>query len=265
MGSSDVPVSFVGSNYLPSDIAWWAITSYGGYDTTADSSNTDINYSTFAAWADVFSGDAVFVEAEFKGLKVAEALRKIARYTESSIFIDDNKLSFHRFSIADSFSTAFNNEDIADLSYSYDKSDMINKQYVFLDYDVNSKFHKVTVHASDSGSVNSYGLREAVEKDNSLWYVGSLSGINSAERKIFVSGVPNDSVIAKSGLQGFPVTIGNTLTVVDSFFGITDSYRVMGTKFNMDTGRSELNIDKTQLVNAFILDTSTLDGPDTLI
>jgi len=265
VGTSDVPVSYTGSNYLPSDVAWWAITSYGGYDATVSSANTDINYSTFAEWASVFSGDAVFIEAEFKGTKVAEILRKLGRYTQSAIYIDDNKISFHRFGVADSHSTTLGSTDLRNVEVSFDKSDLVTKQYVFADYDTTSRYHKITVHASNSASANSFGLLEAVEKDSNVWYVNSASGINLAERKILVDGEPNDKLVAETGLQGFPLSIGETLTIVDDFFSETQSYRIMGHTLNMDTGLSTLKINKALLFSGFILDTSTLDGPDTLI
>ena len=52
VGTSDEKVSYTGSNYLPADIAWWAITSYGGYDVTTSTANTDIDWDSWLAWSD---------------------------------------------------------------------------------------------------------------------------------------------------------------------------------------------------------------------
>lgn len=264
IGASDATVDYVGSNYLPSDIAWWAVTSFGGYDTAANSNNVDIDFESFENWAAIFSGDSVFINATFNGQKCTEVLRKIARHTHSAIFIKENKLSFHRFGIADANVSSMGPDDILDMKLSFDTNDITNKQFVSGDYDVTSKYHKFTVFDQDTPSVNSFGLKERVLKDDNVWYVNSASAINLAQRLIIANAAPEDSVKIRAGLVGLPRLIGETITVLDAFHGLEESYRILEHTIDMDKGITEFRIDRTQFSNQFILNTSLLNGDDVL-
>jgi len=264
MGSSDVPIDYTSSDYLPADIAWYAITSYGGFDTTADSNNVDINYESWLEWASVFSADGVHMNALFSGTKVSEVLRKIGRHTLSAVYIAEDKLNFHRFSQADTNVTSFDNTNISDLILEFNDADIVNKQYVSAVYDVTSKFHTVTVNDVSTSSVNSFGLREDTEEDKNIWYVNSASAINLAQRKIQTGGEPFDSLLLKTNLTGFTRLVGETISIIDSFHSINDSFRIMSQKIDMDKAIVDFDVDKSQFTSPFILDTSKLDSADVL-
>lgn len=265
VGSSDVPVEYVGSNYLPADIAWWLITSYGGFSTVKSSSNPDIDYDAWLTWWNVFSADSVFMNASFDGQKINECLRKIGRHTYSALFVHGNRITFNRFTLADTYVNSFNDSSIIDLSLEFSGNDIINKQYIFADYDQTSDYHQTTVFDQDLTSINSYGLRENNEKDDSIWYVGSGPALNAAQRVLTVQKEPYDKIEFEAPLIGILRLIGETVTVVDTFHGIDGSYRVMQEQFDTDKGLITINADRSQVFGAFILDTSTLDGPDILI
>ncbi len=265
VGSSDEPVEFVGSDYLPADIVWWLITSYGGLDTTKSAANVDIEYDAWLAWWDVFSADSVFMNASFDGQKVNECVRKIGRHTYSAIFVHENKLTFDRFTLADTYVNSFNDSSILDLRLEFSGHDIINKQYIFADYDQTSDFHQTTVFTERTSSINSYGLRENNEKDENIWYVGSGPALNASQRVIAVQAEPEDKIEFTAPLMGLIRLIGETVTVVDTFHGIDGSYRVMAEQFDTDKGLITLNADRSQVFGAFILDTSTLDSTAVLI
>lgn len=260
MGTSDSPVDYTTSNYLPSDMAWWAITSYGGYSTVQSTSNPDIDYTSFNDWAAIFSGDAVLVQGIFDGQKVTEVLRKIARNTHSAIFINQNKLHFHRFGIADASVTSLSDTEVMNAKLRFSTRDVINRQLVSGDYDVDSDFHQFTVFDESSVSVDSFGLKENIVKDVNFWYVNSQSAINFAQRRILANADPDDRILVDTTLVGLPRVIGETIYYEESFFGISESYRIMAQDIDMDKGKTSFDIDRTQLTNAFILDTSTLDN-----
>ena len=264
IGSSDAPIDYTTSDYLPADIAWYAITSYGGFDNVASTSNVDINYSSWLAWSDVFSADAVKMNALFKGVKVAEVLRKIGRHTMSAIYVTEDKLHFHRFSQADANVTSFDNNTINDLSLSFGDADIVNKQYVFAGYVPDSNFHSITVNDVASSSVNSFGLRENVEKDDSVWYADSGSAINLAQRIIQTIKEPFDSVEVKTNLNGLTRLVGETISITDSFHLIDDSFRIMEHTVDANDGSVMFKVDRSQYTSPFILDTSVLDGTDVL-
>ena len=266
LGTNENVLDYTTSNYLPSDLIWYIVTSYGGFDATASSANTDIDYPSFETWAGVFSGDNIRMQAYFEGTKITEALRKMARITRSAIFLKDNKLSFHRFSLADSHQTELTYSKLFGVNLLLDDKSVINRQYVLGDYDQTSDYHSITCVSTDTASINSYGEREQTEEDNSIWYVDSASAINLAERIINVSKNPYSNYEVTSNLEGVIRQIGETILLTDGFFGEGGSaYRVMKNEIDMHTGRVKIGCDATQILNAFTLNQSALDSSDVLL
>lgn len=264
IGTRSLPISYQDSNYLPADIAWSIITSYGGYDTTASSANVDIDYQSWLEWSNVFSADAIFVKANFQGIKVSEALKKIADYTDSAIFVHDNKIRFQRFSLTDVNQTTFDNNSIKSLSFAIDNRDVVNKMYVSGLYDVASRYWSMTVNDERTSSVNSFGLKETTIRDTSIWYVNSGSAINMAQRKTNALGIPFGKIRMDTSLKGLVRVIGETISVTDASIGLAEGYRIMGQSIDMDTGRIQFDADRSYFSTGFILDTSTLGSSDIL-
>jgi len=260
VGKSDDPVSYTSSNYLPSDLAWYAVTSYGGYSNVKSTSNVDIDYAAFETWAAVFSGDSVLMQARWTGQKVTEILKKISRQTHSAIFIKESKLTFHRFSLADTNISSLGPDQIHNMQLSFATDDITNRQYVALLYSVTSDYHTATIVAAVTPSVNSFGLKENLIKDDTLWYVDSASAINLAERLLLSNAAPDDHINITAGLVGLPRLIGETITVGDAFHSINQSYRILEHSIDMDKGITQFGIDRTQLFGGFILNTSSLDS-----
>jgi hypothetical protein len=263
VGTDDDPATYVGSNYLPSDLAWWAITSYGGFSTTTNSSNTDIDYAAFAAWAAVFSGDGVYMEAKFDGQKVTEVLRKIALQTNSAIYVEQNKVSFKRFSLVDQNVSSLGPSEILDIEVGFDIDDVINRWYVAGDLTVGS-VHQFTIVEEDTASVNSFGQKEEYISDDNLWFVDSSSAINLAQRLVLMSSDPDDEVRITSGLQTIHRSVGETIQLSDPFMSLYSGYRIMEQEIDTEKGTVKLIGDKRQFFNAFTLNTSSLDGSDIL-
>ena len=267
LGDNETPLDFTGSDYLPSDLAWYIVTSHGGFSAVANSSNLDIDYAAFANWAAVFSGDNVRVNARFEGMKITEALRKISRMTRSAIFIKDNKLSFHRFSLADSHQMELsyaNMEKSPELTL--DDKTVINKQYVLAAYDQSSDYHTITTFDVATASVNSYGQREQTEEDKSIWYVDSIGALNLAQRIINVSKDPFSDYSITAKISAAIRQVGETILLTDAFFGEGGSaYRIMSTEIDMQSGLVKIGCNATQILASFTLDYSTLDGTDVLI
>jgi len=263
IGTTSEPVSYIGSSYLPSDLAWWAVTSYGGYDTTASSANTDIDYTSFQAWAAIFSGDSVFMEAQWKGQKITEALRKIARQTNSAIFIDQNKLRFERFVLANSNVSSVGPSNMLKNNLDFDVDDIINRQFVAGGY-VPGSDHAWSVLDVSTSSVNSFGAKDDEIRDQNLWYVNSASALNLAQRLILSNAEPDDTVSVTTGLLGLPRILGETVLVNDPFHSLSESYRILGQTIDLNKGLVEFTGDRTQFFSGFILNTSSLNGSDVL-
>lgn len=264
MGSGDAPIDYTGSSYLPADIAWYAITSYGGFDTTKSSANVDIDYDSWLTWSNVFSADAVLMKARLDGQKVSEVLRKIGKQTLSAVYISEARLTFHRFSTVDTAVTSFDNSVTDNLTLEFNDSDIINKQYVAAGFSVVSDYSTITVEDASTSSINSFGLREDLIEDEKVWYANSGSAINLAQRVIQIEGEPFDDVNLETYLNGFTLLVGDTISVVDSFHSIDDLFRVMDKVVNVDKGSINIGVDRSQFDFPFILDTSTLGSFEVL-
>lgn len=256
VGSSNSATAYAGSNYLPSDLAWWLCTSYGGLSGLQSTSNPDIDYDSFNTWAAVFSGDSIYVQARFEGPKVTEALRKIARYTDSGVWIEGNKVTFARFAEATSLETIVTADSIIDLDLSIDDSTITNKQHVYADYDVASQYWKLDIFDTDSVSVNSFGLREAVEKDESIWYVSSATALNMAQRRVLFSALPYQEYTLSLPLVTLPRQLGEMLRIDDDFLGVTsgEAWRIMEYSLDMNAGKMQVKADSSRISQPFILD-----------
>lgn len=267
VGTRDAPVTFTDSA-LPSDIAWTAVTCYGGLSSVQSTSNTDINWAAFNTWAAVFSADSVYANAYFDGVKVTEVLQRIARYTQSAIFIEEDLLAFARFSAADSNQSTLTTDDfIEPVDVEIEGKDIVNRQYVYGQYSVTSDYWQLQVSDEITSSINSYGPREQVEKDKHIWYVTSTAAANLAARITFTAGEPYDRVKVKSVLTGILRQVGETVVINEPFFGgsLNGGYRVMERTFDMDKGQWAAQLDRSQYGSPFTLDVSALDGTDNLL
>lgn len=264
IGSSKVPVTFNNSS-TPADIAWYAVTSYGGYSSVRSTSNPDIDYQSWLDWAAVFSADTVYMAAQFDGQRVLETLRKIGRHTQSAIFLKEDKLAFFRFTTVATDTTNLNADHIKSTRLSIEDTDMVNKQWVHAEYVPASDFWNISCFDVKSSSVNSFGLREHVERDEQIWYVNSSSALNLAQRFVRVAGEPFERLEVKTILAPLHRLIGETIQVYDAHLGITEGWRIMRYALDLSNGEINLQIDGTQINTPFILDVSALDGSDVLI
>lgn len=265
IGSTTAPVVWSGATQLPSDIAWWSVTSYGGFSSVKSSSNPDIDYTSFAAWAAVFSADTVYMHGRFTGQKVTEILRSISRHTASAIYMNQGKLTFQRFLTPNTTAVSIDDTYVLDSSSTIDDDDMVNKSYVFAGYAPNSNYWTITTFSANTSSVNSYGLHERIEKDSTIWYVSSAHARNMAERVLFTSARPYEKYEVTTQLAPMIAMIGETLQTEDNFLGVSGAWRVMRKEVNLETGELQMSIDASQLSNGFYLDVTSLDGTEVLL
>lgn len=260
IGTSDLPVTFTDTDYLPSEIAWTLCTCYGGLVDSRDNANADIDFANFSAWAGIWSGDNVFLKARFDGMKVNDALRRLGKMTHSAIYLENNKLEFFRFAEADSHETLLDADRIGDLTLEIDDAKIVNKQIVLADYDVNSRFHKITTIAQDTASVNSFGVREDIVRDETIWYTGSATALNLAQRLVDFGANPYEKYVIEGPLVPIARQIGETVRLVDSHLGVDSSstWRLMDYEFDLDRGRSRLQVDGSQIYFPFTLDDDVL-------
>lgn len=264
VGDNTSPVFYTSSSFLVHDLAWYLVTSHGGYSAVRSTSNPDIDWTSFNSWSSVFSADNTRLKAQFKGKKITEMLKRISELTQSAIWIENNRIKFFRFGIADMPATGLDDDTIADVSLTFDDRRIINRALVSANYDVTSKLFPITVANVSTSSINSYSVRESQTAYEDIWHVDSVSAINLAQRLVLSYAEPQGSLQVESSLAGIVATIGDTVTFDDGFLGLQSSYRMMSEDIDMDIGKKTFTIDETQILASFRLDFSTLDGTDVL-
>lgn len=266
VGDSDVPVD-IGST-IPSDIAWSLCTCYGGLSSVASTSNPDIEYADFLVWAGQFSADSVLMSAHYEGKKVVDALSRLGKMTDSAIWIEGNgKLMFKKFIEPSSLDVTFTDEYYLDLGIDVESLRLINRHFTYFDYSVESNFWTKTVFSQESISVNSFGLKEGITQDETIWHVDSIGALTLSQRKVNLLKDPPKKFDLSSGLYGINRQLGETIRLVDSFFGITSAsgWRLVEAEYDMDGTKTMFNLDEATVMNGFYLDVSDLDGDDLLL
>ena len=264
VGTSNSAAIFSSSNLLASDIAWTLCTCYGQLSAVASASNPDIDYASWLAWAAVFSSDTVTMGARFTGQKVTECLRKLAEHTQSAVFLSDDRLTFFRWTTANTRLVTLDSRHIKGVNADLKADGIVNKQWVEFLYNPSSENWSASVFAADTPSVNSYGTREYVEKDESVWYVSSASALNLAQRRLYTGAQPVDGAEIKTVLVPLHLQVGDTIAVVDPLLELSAGWRIMKHTLNLEDGSMNLSIDASQVATPFILDYSALDGADLL-
>lgn len=265
IGSTTTPTNYTSSGYLVHDMAWYVCTSMGGLDATANSSNPDIDYQSWASWSSVFSADNIRVKASYTGQKAIEALQKLAALTRSAIWVENNKIKFARFTISDSAQTLLTADQIESIDTTLDDRSLVNRFYVGAAYDVNSRTFGITVSAQSSDSQSRYGLREDSSMETVMWLVDSVSALGLAQRAVLTGGELNGQFVVRTPLQSIASTIGDVISLTDAHLQVDDLYRQLSETIDMDTGTKETTMDQTQFFNAFKLDVSALDSSDVLV
>lgn len=258
MGTEDDPIIFTNST-LPSDIAWTACTCYGGLSSIESTSNPDIDYTTFDDWATRMGNDSLFMNGELKGVRAIEVLGKVARLTDSSITVENDKIFFRRWSAAESITQDFN-IDNSDLALRLAPRDMINNQTVTGAYDVENREYGVEINVTDQPSVNSFGIKEHSEKDTSLWFVSSTSCVNLGQRKVVFNKEPTENIRIGTYLPGLSRHLGDTISTTNSAHNHNEFLsRVTGRIIDMDAGKIQLRSSPSILLAGFVLDVDSLD------
>lgn len=266
VGDSDAPVSF--SAELPSDIAWTLLACYGGLVDSQDNANEDIDWAVFQEWAIAFSADNVDVDAYYDGQKVTEAIERLCKMTDSIVWVEgDGKLNFRRFEEASSLDLTITEDEYSEFGIDVETLRLVNKQWVYWNYSIDSDYFASKVFNESSVSVDSFGLHEAVLEDESIWFTDSVDALTIAQRKTLLLDAPPRRFKITTDLYAMRAQLGETIRLVNDFYNVDSSqgWRMTELGIDMDTGRIDIETDEATTANAFYLDVSCLDGDDLLL
>lgn len=265
VGEGNNPIQFSSGN--PAQHAWTLCTCYGGLSSIESSSNPDIDYAAWDTWSNVFSDNGTVTATNYEGEKITEALSRLAKYTDSKVFVNgDGKLVFKGFNEVSSVDITLNQE-ILKSKIDVETKRLVNKQIINWDYSVDSDFWQNNVFDQASTSVNTFGLHENIIEDETIWYTNSVSAVGQAQRLTSILQYPPKRFVVDTGLAPAHMEIGNTMRLVDSFFNITSTsgWTITKQEFDLQSGSMKFEIDEAIVANAFYLDISDLDGDDLLL
>ncbi len=261
IGDTSSPIDIV--TVLPSDLAWTLCTCYGQLSTVQGTANPDIDWDSFNAFSEVWSDNHVFVTAHYEGEKVSEGLSRLAKITDSTIYGEgDGKVYFKRYTNIDTQSTVITEkETIGAPNLDVLTQELINKQIIGWDYSQESKFSAKTVFQVDTGSQNSYGFYENLLEDNTVWFVDSTSALNMAQRRVFRYNKPPKIWNFDIPLVGIVRQLGETIKLVNSFYGVSsiDGQRITAIDFDTHNAKMNLTTDISISFRGFTLDVDSLD------
>ena len=244
IGDDKNHVAYTASNYNPADLAWYLITSYGGLSTVKSTSNPDVDYPTWESWYNGFAGDSVVVQGYFKGETVAEALEKIARLTDSSIYDEgDNKVDFARWTaVSTAYLTITDSHIIGDVELSVTGNELVNHVDVLINYNTSSDTWGGLVTRVNTDSVNSYGEHKETYDDTTVWFVNSAAAINQAERIVFRRKEPNLVARAVTPLCFIDANIGDVIYMTSRVHSFDQKIMTL-TKYSVDVNKNRMVLD----------------------
>lgn len=266
VGDGESPI--IVTSITPAWLAFTLCSCYGGMSATTGTGNADIDWASVDTWMDYFTSNAIHVKTRFTGMKVLQALRRLGFMTQAAIYIEDNKVTFKRWTEIDTRLTTLGDDSgLLTVSDTISERDIINKQHVYADFDVASEFYQIVVNDEDTASVNTYGLHEEIIKDEQLNYVTSAGALALAQRMTANYKDPFDRLDVTATPAMFSRQLGESIIINDTVLGLAETYRLMTYELDMDRNRFRSSMDKSQMIAsaAFTLDTSSLDGTDVLL
>jgi hypothetical protein len=270
IGDDDNPVTNSGTSTDVQSVFWFVVTSYGRFDTTSGTSNSDIDWDTWSAWREEVNADNIQIQHNWTGEKVFDAVKTILELTDSYVYIDGaGKLRIFRIDEASTDDILLDNDDFEDLLIELDEKRVVNRQGVFGQYNSDSDSWGVNNFSVDSDSQVTYGLREDIVKSEKVWFPDATNAAVLGDRLLVSrSDIPRVFDI-KTPLIGIEQEVGDTirLTEITSFYGVSsaDGWRVTNKKLNMQEMSTSFKLNTAWTFEPFYLDIDFLDGPKRLL
>jgi hypothetical protein len=264
VGTGEVPVSI--NSITPSWLAFTLCSCYGGMDAVQSTNNVDIHWAAVDSWDSYNGANTVHVKADLRGIKITEALKRIARMTRVAMYIEEDRITFRRWTNVATQIETLDNDSIRDIQLSVNDENLVNKQWIFGDWDQASEYYKISLFDEDTASQNSFGLHEKVIRDQAIFYTGSAAMLDTAQRIIASESEPIDRIGIQSIPHALRMQTGESISVNDPELNVAGTFRIMSQQIDMNKNLISFGIDNSQLIlgNPFILDTSSLSGTDIL-
>jgi hypothetical protein len=237
-------LNYFHSSYNPADLAWTILTTYGGLDTTASSANTDIDYDLWVAWKSYCTTFQYSIQGHFTGETIEELLIKIARITDSMIYVTGaGKIGFRIFIEDTTSPTDITRDDLLEFPRVFiDSSELMNYLTVYYGYNPANQIWTSSHIAQNSQSQTDFGLFTLQEKDVVVWHSGYYSAEAYAVKKLDREKEPVGKGECLLPLKGFTTGVGRGLDITEAFRGFTNK----GLRIEVERGeigKGEMNLE----------------------
>ncbi|MCH7476143.1 MAG: hypothetical protein IIA27_15950, partial [Gemmatimonadetes bacterium] len=230
---------FTNSSYLPADLAWILVTSFGGMSAIQSTSNPDIDYTQWEAWRDANTVRDNRVRAYLTGQKIYQVLNDLAAMHSVEISFQAAKLRFQQiFDAFDDVPPDFPMEHVTDVKLSVDPTRLMNRVEVFINYDPAAGKFQGSFTKADSQSEARFGSRSGRFGKTSVWFDTAVDGRYLSEDLIRFRSDPIPRVFLSTPLAGgVHRQIGDAVSLTDSFFAFNrEPYRITQIGIDMERG-----------------------------
>ncbi len=176
IGNKASPVDFFSTAQNPADLAWDILVTYGKFDSTASTANTDIDYTSWSSWWTDCDTANISLKARFSGENIRSALEFVKDLSNSGIFAaGDGKLHFFRLKQAAAPGSAqvYSTDNTRDLSVGLDNEKILNWLRVF--YDLNIATTIVTNGTMEADANWTGNGADTNERSDEQVYAGTYS------------------------------------------------------------------------------------------
>lgn len=258
VGSGQGPVDYYTASYNPADLVWDLLTVHGGLDNTADTTNTDIDYTIWSDWKTDLTGLSLSIEAKLEGEYIGTVLEKVAYLTSTVIFVrGDGKFVFYRYTPPAAIQYDFGDGNTSEQEVRQTFNELLNDIRCYYDYNQGNDTWAGSVTASDATSQTNYGKVTHTEEDTAVWHAtqGSATAFNNGQMNRFKD--PRGYCTFYTGVEGLVMEPGDLINNDISFYGyISSVFEIRKLEFDLNIGRTRIEALDVNfyVLGGFILD-----------
>lgn len=239
-------LSFTGSSYYPSDLAWTLMTSHGDLSTIQDSSNPDIQYDEWLAWRTDNKIKDVRVQANFGGEKVYQALNTLSLMDSRVITIQNGKLRFNDVYQPESNSAyPIDPGLLLGLKVQLSPDSIVNHYFVEAGYNPGTSGFSTYYSTLNSESILKHGKKSGRFSSRQLWFPGTKDAQFLAESEVFFKNHPRTKVQIRTPLAGgIHLIVGDSISLTHSPTGFNDKLlRIQEMSVDLNAGLLDFRLE----------------------
>ncbi len=233
---NEQPLDLTGSRYLPSELAWLLLTSYGGLSSLKNNNNPDINYNSFSNWETIWRENNIRMKAYFKDTKLGYALRQLADIARSAIYIEDGRISFSQITSRPTTHHTLISKYISNIQVQTSPKSVKNSIFVHADYSTQNRTWSTVAEARNDESINRFGERKLILKSNNIWHISHTDANYTARSTLYTLEEPSTKITVDSTLAAILCKPGEIITMEQrENFGVDLDipWRVMSQEIDM--------------------------------